>query len=108
MIETSGLVDGTAPFEAAAASVTSTHWADLVAGLVRQEIDQGRLVRVSLPGASVPIPVEDASRWADMLVLVDPQGGRYYAADPAGVVVIAEPIKAPPAGQVLYWQQVDG
>ena len=69
------------------------HWAHLIAGLLRQEIDEGRLVRVALPGAKVPVLVEDAMRWGSMLALKDPQGARYYVADPAGVVVLAEPVR---------------
>lgn len=82
------------------------HWADLLAGLMRREIDQGRLVRIALPGARVPVLVEDAQRWVDLLVVVDPQGARYYAADPAGLVVITDPVK-PIEGAPAYWTQVD-
>lgn len=92
---------------ASAAATPKTHWADLLASVLRQEIDQGRLVRVALPGARVPILVEDANRWADCLVIRDPQGARYYAADPAGVVVIAEPVKAQVEGERPYWMKVD-
>lgn len=83
------------------------HWADMIAGLLRVEIDAGRLVQVQLPGARVPILVEDAQRWTEFLVVKDPQGVLYYAYDPAGIVVIAEPTKPLKEGEKPYWMRVD-
>jgi hypothetical protein len=82
------------------------HWADLLSYLVRQEVDAGRLVRLSLPGARVPVLVEDAYRWSDVLVAVDPQGGRYMTASPAGVVLVCDPVPRVPGDD--YASKVDG
>ncbi len=82
-------------------------WSQNMAHLVRQEIDQGRLVRVALPGAAQPILVEDAYDWAKMLVVIDPQGHRYYAAHPAGLVVLCDPAALPGADEKPYWMNVD-
>lgn len=83
------------------------HWADLLGGVLRREIDAGRLVRVSLPGSQVPILVEDGGRWLDLLVIRDPQGARYHVADPAGVVIICDPPRQLEPGEKPYWMQVD-
>lgn len=88
-------------------STARTHWADVFVTVLRREIDLGRLVRIALPGAKVPILVEDASRWVDCLIVKDPQGGSYYVAHPAGVVILAEPVQPPPEGHVPYWMKVD-
>lgn len=89
------------------AATGSTHWADMIVTLVRQEIDGGRLVRVSLPGSKVPILVEDAMRWAQTLAIRDPQGGRYYLADPAGVVVICDPVQPLGPDEVPFYMEMD-
>ncbi|VXD02855.1 hypothetical protein SPHINGO8AM_80271 [Sphingomonas sp. 8AM] len=82
-------------------------WSQNLAMLCRREIDQGRRVRVSLPGAAVPLLVEDAYDWTKMLV-VDPQGRRYYAAHPAGVVVLCAAPATPGPDEKPYWANVDG
>jgi len=76
-------------------------WSQNLAMLCRREIDGGRLVRVSLPGASQPILVEDAYDWARMLVIVDPQGRSYHTASPAGVVVLCDPVAPSKVGENL-------
>ncbi|MHC9417673.1 hypothetical protein ACYZX9_03635 [Sphingomonas citri] len=83
-------------------------WSQNMASLCRKEIDASRLVRVSLPGASQPIMVVDAYDWAQMLVIVDPQGRSYYAAHPAGVVVLCDPVAPSKPGEKPYWMKVDG
>jgi hypothetical protein len=66
-------------------------WAVQMATLLLSEIDDGRLVQVALPGAAVPVLVDDATVAGDMLVLRDAKGRSYHAAHPAGLVVICEP-----------------
>lgn len=83
-------------------------WSQNLAALCRREIDAGRLVCVALPGASQPILVEDACDWARMFVVADPEGRRYYAAHPAGLVVLCEPSSAPRGPEAKpYWMNVD-
>jgi len=86
----------------------AAHWADLFAGLLHREIDAGRLVRIALPGAQVPILVEDAHRWTEMLVVKDPQGRLYYVGSTAGLVVLCEPTVPPAPGEKPFWMSVDG
>ncbi len=69
----------------------SPDWAVQMATLMLAEIDDGRLVQIALPGAAVPVLVEDARVAAGMLVVMDAKGRTYYSADPAGLVVICQP-----------------
>ena len=85
----------------------SQHWADVLGGKMRIEIDGGRGVQVVLPGISSPIEVDTAGRWLDLLVVRGPDGETYYVADPAGVVVICAPPRKLGPDEKPYWMQVD-
>lgn len=91
----------------AAVPPETMHWADLLTGVMRREIDAGREVKAVLPGISEPIPVDTASRWLDLLVVRGPDMATYYLADPAGVVVIFAPPRQLEPGEKPYWMQVD-
>jgi hypothetical protein len=83
------------------------HWADVLAGVMRIEIDAGREVQVVLPGLAAPLQVDTASRWLDLLVVRGPDQSTYHVADPAGVVVICAPPRKLEPGEKPYWMQVD-
>lgn len=88
-------------------AVAPSEWYDRLATLMRGEIGKGRMVRVMLPGAGQPFIVEGAYGWARMLIVEDAAGRTYHVADPAGVVVITEPVELPPPGSKPYWMTVD-
>lgn len=72
----------------------SPAWADCLAATIQDEIDQGMIVRVQLPRPTAPVLVEDAVVWGGVgLAILDPQGGRYFVTDPAGLVVISQPLE---------------
>jgi len=66
-------------------------WQDTLVSTIRREIDTGHIVRIALPGAQVPIVVEDAGTSASFVVIACAQGHRYYIGSMDGVVVIARP-----------------
>ena len=67
-------------------------WQDTMVSTIRSEIDQGRIVRVQLPGALRPVPIEDAGTHGPFVLLEGPGGGRFFIGDMAGVVLLSDPL----------------
>jgi hypothetical protein len=72
------------------AQATSQPWQDQLVGFILREIDQGRKVRVSLPGSLAPVPIESAAVRGLFVVLTGPDDSLFLVGDLQGVVVLSE------------------
>lgn len=89
------------------ATTPQPSWAEVLAAVVGREVRAGRRARVSLPQSASPATVEDARVWAGLLVLQEAvTGTQYYLADPAGVVLVLDPVRQ--GDQRAYWAGEDG
>ena len=77
-------------------------WQDCLVDTILEEIALGMCVRIVIPGAPVPMTIEDARVEGALVLLSDHPGTRYYLRSMAGVVLLAAPLEGEGTGT---WRQ---